>query len=69
MTDYAVKLIRAEHVLSVDNQLRSVRVTRVTIQVGSLGTFSKDFPEGQDSAEQINTWKRETQQKLMDIGS
>lgn len=59
MPDLTVKLVALNHVLSVGTDLRYMRVTRVSITVGQYGPFTKDFPEGQDSLEQIQQWKRD----------
>jgi len=66
MDSFAVHVDKIAHVPSVDNNLRMVNVTRVTIHVGEHGPFTKDFPEGQDGPETINAWKN---QKALEVQS
>lgn len=57
MTDSnAVQITEQRHVSQFNASGQVVRSTRVTIMVGQLGPFSHDFPVGEDSPPQIQTW-------------
>lgn len=64
MDKFAITLISFLHIpqIGINNAIKNV--TRVTILVGGYGPFSKDFPQGEDSIENINAWKMQQQQQV-----
>jgi hypothetical protein len=67
MADFTVTVQNVQHVPAMGSDLRLRQITRVSILVGSYGPFTKDFPPGQDSPDQINAWKLIKQQEIQAI--
>jgi hypothetical protein len=59
MTNYDVRVLSVKDVPKAGDLGRFATVTRVVIMVGDHGTFTKDFPLGENTPEIINAWKQQ----------
>lgn len=64
MPNNDVTVISIKQTPAVGADLKIRNVTRVSIMVGEHGTFTKDFPAGQDSPEIINAWKQQKKNEV-----
>lgn len=69
MEDYRISGVRITEVPIVGNDLRITRVTRVSMLVGTHGPFTKDFYPPENTADNINAWKLQTQQYVQSLAS
>lgn len=69
MPELQVRVISITHVPLAGNDLKISYWTRVSILVGSFGPFTKDFPQGQDSPDEVNAWKLQQQQAVHNIST
>jgi hypothetical protein len=69
MNDYIISGVRVTEVPVVGADLRIVRVTRVSMLVGTHGPFSKDFYPPHNTQDDINAWKIQQQQYVQSVSS
>lgn len=67
--DTTYKLTQYQHIAVPGNNGQLVKVTRVSVMIGSLGPFTADFAFGQDTPTQIKSWIMQQQENVRQLGS